>query len=63
VGNDNVASIGKGPEFFRYRIVVFPAHDDVMPFGSLHEELHIIRQVPGQVIVFTDDMVLTERGD
>jgi hypothetical protein len=29
----------------------------MMALGGLHEELHIIRQMPGQVIIFSNDKI------
>ena len=55
--HDNVGAVWKGLEFFRYRVIVFSAHNYMMAPCCLHKKLHVVRQLPWQIIVPAYDTV------
>ena len=56
-GYYNVGPVGQRPEFFGDGVIILTPHDAMMTFGGLHEILHIVRQMPGEIVLPTDDMI------
>src|SRR5690606_28015455 len=55
--HDDVCAVWQGPELFGDRLIVLSSHDNMMPARCLHEVFHIIRKIPGQVVILSDDIV------
>src|SRR6187549_906619 len=61
VGHYDVCAVWKRLEFFWQRFIIFSSKDHIMPLCSLHEEFHIVRKMPRQVIISPDDSIFCDR--